>query len=91
MTQTLALAHPDNPRKVRAWCNYKELPAGIFEISCINGAWCGKFNMREGKLDMNNGTTVPTEIVWMGEIPTPHGKDYNTAIPWINEQLQKEV
>lgn len=89
MTQTLALAHPDVHKRVRCWCTYKELPDGMFDIYVINGAWSGKFNSREGSLIMEDGWTASAEIVWMGEVPAEHDRNYNDAIGWINEQLQK--
>lgn len=89
MTQTLALAHPDNHRKVKCWCNYEELKTGNYKIYVINGAWGGNYNPRDGSLVMDDGETIAAELVWMGEVPSPHNRDYNSAINWLDEQLQK--
>lgn len=97
MTETIALASPENPKIVRCWCTFERKPDGSMRIDVLNGAWQGIFYPDKNIIQMDEmwkgkpSTSVPAILVWEGEVPRPHGRDYNTAIPWINEQLQKEV
>ena len=86
--ETIAVACPDSPSKVRVWAeNYGKKKDGTARFYAINGAYV--FFIRDGLLTVEAGEgSFPAQIVWRGSVPREHARDYNDAINWIEEQLE---
>lgn len=85
---TLALAAPNAPGNVLAWCDIeREHEDGRLDFFVINGHWRGTL-YRDGTMSVGGQTeTVPCIEVWRGRVPREHMRDYNAAIGWIEEQI----
>jgi hypothetical protein len=98
--ETIAFAHPENPKKIVAWCNIRREDAdGTIHFFCINGAWAGSY--RDGLLRIPDqqgyrfSGYLRAVLAWRGDVPDDllwstdrvKCRDYNFVIPWIEEQI----
>lgn len=85
---TFAIGDPGSA-KVSLWCEGTPKPRkdGSIRFYVINGAWHGV--LRDGLVlaERYPDRTWPGALLWSGDVPRPHGGDYNSAIAWIDAQL----
>ncbi len=85
---SFAIGKPGGTR-VDLWCEGTPKPRkdGSVPFYVINGAWSG--TLRDGRVftDRYGNDCGPGAILWAGKVPAPHGRDYNSAIAWIEQQL----
>lgn len=82
---TYALGRTGN---VTLWCTGSIDKNGELDFDVINGKW-------KGHLEVNGVLTVARtkeqfsdiRILWSGDVPHEHARNYNDAMAWIETQL----
>lgn len=87
MTSTIAIGH--RAGEVSIWCEIeREHEDGRLDFLVINGGWHGTL-YADGTMSVGSSTeAVPAVLVWRGQVPREHARDYNAAITWIEEQIE---
>ena len=64
-------------------------PDGTISFGCINGGWNGRWNPVDQTIIVKGYADAPrpAKLLWEGQVPIEHARDYNSAIPWIQTQI----
>jgi hypothetical protein len=89
LAKTLAIAHVETPNKVALWCNFTKatFKDDTLLVEILNGYWAAHLIERNRLRGVNGKPDMPCVVCWEGEVPYPENRDYNSAIKWIQEQI----
>lgn len=88
---TIAISDPARPKEVSLWVSAeKKRKDGSFDFDVINGLWKGTFYSNNTIKVHLTGMVWPAIVVWEGTVPAPDSHNYNTAIEWIEREINNE-
>lgn len=88
--KTLGIGKPGF-KTISVWAEDKGLDKdGALHFHCLNGSWNGKI-AANGMLMVENhdrwDDCYLAAVLWKGDVPHPHGRHYNPAMAWIEQEL----